>query len=263
MPEYTTIRVGRAGGVVTVTLDRPEAGNALDMAMARELTEAAIRCEEDRSVRAVVLTSAGRAFCVGGDLKAFAQQGDALPEHLEAVARQAHVAIACFAGMRAPVVAAVNGAAAGIGMSLVAACDLAVAADSARFTLAYTRVGLVADGGATYSLPRAVGLKRALGLALLNPTLTAAQALEWGLVNRVVPAEGLAEAARSWAEELASGPADALGEAKRLMRLGAAGALEVQMDLEARAMAEAARSRDAREGIAAFLEKRPPRFSRD
>ena len=261
MAEYTAIHLELSGGVASVTLNRPDAANAFDETMSRELSEVAAVCDRDRSVRVVLLTGAGKTFSVGGDLKGFAQQGDALPEHLRTVTRHAHTALSQFARMRAPVIAAVNGAAAGIGMSLVAACDLAIAADSARFTLAYTRVGLTPDGGATYSLPRIVGLKRAMELALSNPTLTATQALEWGIVNRVVPAEELPGAARAWAEELAQGPADALGTAKRLMRLGAGEAIETQMELETRAIAEAGGTANAREGIAAFLERRTPSFT--
>ncbi|TAK73751.1 MAG: enoyl-CoA hydratase [Dehalococcoidia bacterium] len=260
MADYATIRLEQSGGVASVTLARPDAANAFDETMARELAEVAEQCDGDRSVRVVLITGVGTMFSAGGDLRSFAQQGEALPEHLRTVTRHAHAAFSRFARMRAPVIAAVNGAAAGIGMSLVAACDLAIAADTARFTLAYTRVGLTPDGGSTYTLPRIVGLKRALELVLSNPALTASQALEWGLVNRVVPADELAQAARAWAEELARGPAGALGTAKRLMRLGAGDGFEAQMELESQAIAEAGATADAREGIAAFLGRRAPAF---
>lgn len=261
MADYASIRLEQAGGIAHVTLARPDAANTVDATMARELAEVAALCDWDRSVRVVLITGAGKTFSAGGDLRSFSQQGEALPEYLRTVTRHAHAAFSSFARMRALVIAAVNGAAAGIGMSLVTACDLAIAADSARFTLAYTRVGLTPDGGSTYTLPRAVGLKRAMELVLTNPTLTASQALEWGLINRVVPAEELPQAARAWAEELARGPAAALGTAKRLMRLGAGDAFETQMELETRAIAEAGGTADAQEGIAAFLGRRAPSFS--
>jgi 2-(1,2-epoxy-1,2-dihydrophenyl)acetyl-CoA isomerase len=262
MPDYAAVRLERFGTVASLTLHRPDALNAIDETMARELSEVAALCDADPSVRVVLLTGAGKAFSVGGDLRSFADRGEAMPAYVQAVARDVHAAISRFARMSAPVLAAVNGPAAGIGMSLVAACDLAIAAEGARFTLAYTRVGLTPDGAASYLLPRTLGLKRAMELALLNPTITAQQALDWGLVNRVVSAAELMPAARAWADELAAGPSGALASAKRLIRLSAGGDPETHMELEARAIAEAAGTPDGREGVRAFLEKRAPSFGR-
>jgi 2-(1,2-epoxy-1,2-dihydrophenyl)acetyl-CoA isomerase len=172
-----------------------------------------------------------------------------------------HAAISRFARMRAPLVAAVNGTAAGAGFSLVCAADLVVAAESARFTMAYTRAGLTPDGSSTYFLPRLVGTRRALELMLTNRTLSAAEALEWGLVNRVVPDAELEEQATSLARSLAAGPTAAFGSVKRLVENSTRDSLESQMEHEARAIADAARSPDAREGIDAFFAKRAAKFS--
>lgn len=260
MTDYTTLRFEVREQVAWITLDRPDAANALDQAMARELLEVSGRCDTDRDVRAVVLTGTGKVFSPGGDLKSFASQED-LPVHLKTVTMEAHAAISRFSRMRAPVIAAVNGTAAGFGMSLVAASDLAIAADSARFTLAYTRVGLTPDGSASYALPRTVGLKRAMEIALTNPVLTAQQALEWGLINRVSPADTLVADAAQWAKEVAAGATEAMASAKRLIRQGADMDLESQMEDESRTIAAIARTQDAREGIAAFLEKRAAIFT--
>lgn len=246
--------------VAHITLNRPDAANAMSSDTARELMHAALRCDEDPAVRAVLITAAGRTFCAGGDLRSFAAEGDNLPFHLKEMTTYLHAAVSRLARMDAPVIAAVQGAAAGAGMSLVCATDIVLAAESARFTLAYTRVGLAPDGSSTYSLTRLVGLRRALELALTNRILSAKEALDWGLVTRVVPDAELQAEAEALARQLAAGPTRALGAAKRLLRDGSTETLETQMELEARAIADMARSPDAREGIGAFLEKREPKF---
>ena len=163
--------------------------------------------------------------------------------------------------MNAPVIAAVHGSAAGAGMSLACAADFVLAADSAKFTMAYTRAGLTPDGSSTYFLPRIVGLRRALELSLTSRVLTAAEALALGIVTRVVPEASLLDEARRLAAELAAGPTQALGATKRLLHAGWTGTLETQMELETRAIADVARGHDAREGIAAFAAKRPAKFT--
>jgi 2-(1,2-epoxy-1,2-dihydrophenyl)acetyl-CoA isomerase len=258
--DYATLRFALADGVARITLDRPDAANALNAEMARELAHAAIRCSEDRSVRAVILTGAGRMFSGGGDLKSFAAQGDALPSHLKEVAGNLHAAISRFVRMDAPVIAAVNGAAGGAGFSLCLFCDLVLAAQSAKFVLAYTRAGLSPDGGSTFFLPRIVGLRRALELALTNRPLTADEALAWGIVNRVVADAELQAEAERLAAALAAGATGAFGAAKRLLHHGFGESLETQMELEAQAIAAQARGAESREGIAAFIAKRVPRF---
>jgi 2-(1,2-epoxy-1,2-dihydrophenyl)acetyl-CoA isomerase len=259
--DYTTLTFDIRDGIARLMLNRPEAANTLNLAMTRELMEAAMRCDEDPSVRVVLLTGAGSTFCAGGDLKSFAATGDEMPAHLKEVTTYLHAAISLLARMDAPVIAAVQGSAAGGGMSLACACDLIVAAESARFLMAYTRIGLVPDGSSTYFLSRLVGLHRALDLVLTNRPLSAQDAQQWGIVNRVVPDAELLEQAEALATQLAAGAPRALAVAKRLVRTGGTETLEAQMAVESRAIADAARTADAHEGIAAFLEKRSPRFA--
>jgi 2-(1,2-epoxy-1,2-dihydrophenyl)acetyl-CoA isomerase len=246
--------------VARITLNRPDAANALDMEMGRDLMHASIRASEDPAVRAVIITGAGKMFSGGGDLKSFAAQEDHLPAHLKEVALYLHAAISRFVRMDAPVIAAVNGSAGGAGMSLCLFADLVLAAESAKFTLAYTRAGLSPDGGSTYFLPRIIGVRRALELALTNRVLTAREAMDWGIVTRVVPDAELQGEAQTLAKQLASGATRALGAAKRLLHHSSSESLETQMELEAQAIADQARTADAREGIAAFIAKRPANF---
>jgi 2-(1,2-epoxy-1,2-dihydrophenyl)acetyl-CoA isomerase len=248
-------------GVAQITLNRPDAANALNLQMAKELMTAAMQCDEDSGVRSVLITGTGRMFCAGGDLASFSSAGDGMPILLKEMTTYLHAAISRFARMRAPVVAGVNGTAAGAGFSLVCATDLAVAAESARFTVAYTRVGLVPDGSSTFTLPRLIGPRRTLELMLTNRMLSAQEALAWGLVNEVVPDDGLAKRALELARKLALGPTEAFGSLKRIVLSSTGDNLESQMELEARAIADAARTNDAREGVQAFLAKRSPNFS--
>lgn len=258
--DYTTLRFELTDGVAKITLNRPDAYNAMNLAMVRELYDAIRRCDDDLAVRAVLLTGAGKAFCAGGDLRSFAAEDEEIGAHLKDVTTALHDAISRMARMDAPVIAAVNGVAAGGGMALACACDLIVASESARFTMAYTRAGLTPDGSSTFFLPRLVGLGRALDLALTNRMLSAAEAEAWGIVSRVVPDADLLPAAERLAAELATGATAALGGAKRLLIAGWNETLETQMAHESRRIARAAEGAEAREGIAAFLEKRAPRF---
>jgi len=246
--------------VARITFNRPDAANALDLQMGLDLMHASIQASEDPAVRAVLITGAGKMFSGGGDLKSFAAQGDALPGHLKEVALYLHAAISRFVRMDAPVIAAVNGAAGGAGMSLCLFADLVLAAESAKFTLAYTRAGLNPDGGSTYFLPRIIGVRRALELALTNRVLSAKEALEWGIVTKVVADAELQTEAQALARELAAGATRAFGKAKRLLHHSFSESLETQMELEAQAIADSARTHDAREGIAAFIAKRKPAF---
>jgi 2-(1,2-epoxy-1,2-dihydrophenyl)acetyl-CoA isomerase len=248
-------------GVGLIRLNRPDDGNAITMEMANELLDAALRCDEDPEVRAVVLTGSGKMFCVGGDLRSFAAQGERVSLYLKQVTQPFHAAISRFNWMDAPVVGAINGTAAGGGFSLALTTDIAIAGESAKFTMAYTKVGLAPDGSSSYFLARMVGLRRAKEMALLNPVLSARQALEWGLVNQVVADDQVLPAALEIAARLAKGPTLALGEAKRLILAGATESLESQMEKESRSVAAMAGKADGREGIAAFLDKRPPKFT--
>ena len=256
--DHMTLKV--ADGVGLITLTRPDEGNPVVHGMVQELIENAIRCDEDPAIRAVVLTGSGRFFSVGGGLKDFAREGDRVAAHLKLVTQLFHGAIAKFNRMAPPVIAAVNGTAAGGGLSMALCTDLAIAAESARFTMAYTNAGLSPDGSASFYLARAVGMRRAKEMALLNPVLDAQQALAWGLVNRVVPDAQLLDAALAIAAQLARGSVAAHGETKRLILSGATDGLEAQMEQESRAISALAGSRDGREGVAAFLEKRKPVF---
>ncbi|HEV8716653.1 MAG TPA: enoyl-CoA hydratase-related protein [Candidatus Binatia bacterium] len=246
--------------IARITLNRPEAANALNLEMSKDLMHAALQCSEDPNIRAVIITGAGRMFSGGGDLKSFAAQGEHMPYHLKEVTTYLHAAVSRFTRMDASVIAAVNGTAAGAGLSLVCSCDLVLAAESAKFTMAYTRVGLTPDGSSTYFLPRIVGLKRALELTLTNRLFSAQEAQEWGIVTKVVPDANLQTEADALAAQLASGAIGALGAAKRLLHSGWNETLETQMELEAQAIAVRAHTADGREGIAAFLEKRAPQF---
>ncbi len=258
--EYETLRFEMAGGVAEITLNRPEVYNALNLTMARELDDVMRRCDDDPAVRAVLLTGTGKAFCAGGDLKSFAAEREHVGAHVKDVTTALHDAVSRMARMDAPVIAGVNGVAAGGGMALALACDIMVAAESARFTMAYTRAGLTPDGSSTYYLPRLVGLRRALDLTLTNRTLSAAEAEAWGIAAYVVPDAELLPKARELARTLAAGATGTLGGAKRLLHEGWTETLETQMARESYRVAEAANSAEGREGIAAFVEKRAPRF---
>jgi 2-(1,2-epoxy-1,2-dihydrophenyl)acetyl-CoA isomerase len=246
-------------GVAHVTLNRPRAGNSLNLEMAKELMAVALQCESDRNVRAVLLRGAGNNFCMGGDVKIFAAQTE-LESYLREITSYLHLAVSRFARLDAPVIAAVQGAAAGGGFSLAIACDLVLAADSATFLMAYTKIGMAPDGGSTYFLPRLVGFKRAMELTLTNRVLSAREACEWGLVTEVVAAGKLTERAEALAKSLAQGPTGAFGAAKRLLHSGWNQSLETQMEWESKAIAEAGGTADGEEGIRAFVEKRKAKF---
>ncbi len=258
--DFETIELDIADdGLARLTLARPEAANALDDRLARELRQAAVRLDGDDGVRAVLIDAQGKLFCGGGDLKAFAGQDD-LPAFMADVTIDLHAALYRFAHLDAPVVAAVSGAAGGAGMSLVAALDLVVAGESAKFTMGYTAAGLVPDGSSTFFLARCVGLKRAMDLVLTNRVLDAATAEDWGLVNRVVVDDEVAGEAETLARRLAAGPTRSFGAAKRLLIDNATAGLAEAMERESAAIAAAGRSADGREGIDAFLAKRAPEF---
>lgn len=249
-------------GVAHLTLNRPDAANGFNLELAREFDDASRKCDDDPAVRAVLVSGAGKLFCAGGDLKSFASKSESdLPRYLEDVTTHLHKAISRFARMKAPVIAAVHGSAAGAGFSLACAMDLVIAARSAKFTMAYTRAGLTPDGSATYFLPRIVGFRRALELALLNPVLSASEAKELGIVSRVVPDAELSAQALALAEQLASGPTRAYLGVKRLLLDSATSALEEQMGRETETICSTAWTKDAREGIAAFVGKRAPSFT--
>jgi 2-(1,2-epoxy-1,2-dihydrophenyl)acetyl-CoA isomerase len=247
-------------GLARLTLNRPEASNAINLGLVRELLAAATICAEDSGIRAVLLTGSGKRFCVGGDLKSFAAAGDGVAALIREIADTLHEALSKLARMKAPLVVAVNGAAAGAGMSMVCMTDIALAADSATFTMAYTAVGLTPDGSSTYFLPKMIGMRRTKELMLTNRRLSAAEALEWGIVQRVVPDDQLVVETEKLARSLASGPTNAFGAVKKLLLASELSDLESQLNAETREIVAVTDTSDAREGFSAFFEKRSPAF---
>lgn len=260
MPPFKCILFDIKDGVARITLNRPETANVINLALTRELAQAALACDNDSSVKVVLITAAGRMFSAGGDLRAFAGFGDQAGHRLKELADELHKAISLFARMSAVVVVAVNGTAAGAGFSLSIAGDYVIAAESAKFTMAYTGVGLSPDGSSTYYMPRLIGLRRTQELMLTNRILTAREAADWGLVTRIVADETLQAEAAAIATQLAAGPAGAHASIKRLLLTTLRSGLEEQMEIEGRLIAEAGMSADGMEGIRAFAEKRKPRF---
>lgn len=258
--EWKTLLFKVQDQVAHITLNRPETGNTINEEMARDLMEVVFKCDEDPEVHAILISGAGKMFCGGGDLTDFSAKGHQLSNYLKKVTPYFHTAISRLTRMEVPVIAAVHGAAAGAGMSMAIACDIVIATETTRFMAAYTRVGLTPDGSLTYFLPRLIGLKRALELTLTNRVLSAHEALQWGLITRVVSDNELLSQANAITTQLASGPTKAYGTSKRLLHRGWLETLETQMENESQAIANSASTADAREGIQAFLEKRPPRY---
>jgi 2-(1,2-epoxy-1,2-dihydrophenyl)acetyl-CoA isomerase len=259
--DYKTMGFDVRDNVAWITFNRPEALNAINKQEVEEFYDIVNRCSADTSVRAVVLTGTGdRAFCAGGDVTEFADSAD----HIETLIREMtgvlHVGISRLAWLRAPVIAAVNGVAAGAGLSFAACCDLAIAADHARFTSAYTHIGLTPDGSSTFFLTRLLGRRRVMELYMTNRVLSAQEALDWGLIDRVVPAAELMSEVTKLAMQLANGPTRAYGGIKKLVMMSPNDTLESQMERETRVIAEMSTSRDGREGVSAFVEKRKPSF---
>lgn len=262
MPEAVIIR--RDGAVATVSINRPGNNNVLDMAVAEALRAALDAVAIDPGVRVVVLRGEGRHFMVGGDIRWFgALLGLPAAERRAQLARiidQAHAAVACIQSMDKPVIAAVRGAAAGFGLSLMAACDLVVAERTAVFTLAYGGLGTSPDGGSTFTLPRLLGTKRAMELALLNERIDAARACELGLINRVVDAAELDAEVAALASHLAAGPSAAIARTKHLINASAARSLPEQLLAEQKEFLASSLTGDFAEGVRAFMEKRMPEF---
>jgi 2-(1,2-epoxy-1,2-dihydrophenyl)acetyl-CoA isomerase len=248
-----------ADRVATITLHRPERLNAFDEAMHVQLAQALDRIELDRAIRAVLLTGSGRAFCAGQDLgeRSMADGEVDLGVTLD---RLYNPLVRRIQRLERPVLCAVNGVAAGAGANLALACDIVLAARSATFIQAFCRLGLVPDSGGTFALPRLVGPARAMGLALLGEPLAAEQAEAWGLIWRCVDDEELMAEAGALAAHLAQQPTRGLGLTKRALHASADNSLEDQLDLERDLQREAGRTEDYQEGVAAFLEKRPPTF---
>src|SRR6058998_2325130 len=257
---YQTLLLDRADAVATITLNRPDAYNALNLALGRDLFAAALEVDEDPGVRCVVITGAGKAFCGGGDVKDFAEALPRIGVLVKELTTYVHGAVSRLARSDKPVIMAVNGVAAGGGLSLALSGDLVLAAESARFTMAYSKIAATPDGSSSYFLPRLVGLRRAMELYFTNRVLSAREALEWGLVTRVVPDAELKSAVDALARELAQGPSKAFGGAKRLFHQSTWESLETQMELEAQAIAASGRTEDFKSGVRAFANKKQTTF---
>ncbi len=249
-------------GVRTIILNRPKVYNAINRDLAVALHQAVREANEDASVRCVVITGTGRAFCSGQDLVEYGTRLNSdHPIELEHRLRDVYnPVIAAIRTMEKPVIASVNGVAAGAGFSLALACDLRIAADSASFIQAFIKLGLVPDCASTFMLPRLVGMSRAMELTFTGRKVDATESLALGLVNRVVPDADLPEATREFAQQLAAAPTRAIGLTKRAINAAWANTLEDQLELEAQLQTPATRTDDHREGVQAFSEKRSPRF---
>ena len=261
---YETVDLKIENGVAEITLNRPERLNAWTAQFGDDLREALLTDAADPAVRSVLITGAGRGFSSGADLKEMLEQrasGGEVPDVGEMLRTRYHPIIKGIRELPKPVVAAVNGPAVGIGCSLALACDLIWAAKSAIFGLAFVNIGLVPDGGSTFLVPVAAGKARALEMALLGDPIPAEQALDWGLINRVVPDGDLIDDARALAQRLAKGPTRSYAQSKRALNNSFLQIMDEQLDLEADIQAEMVTSSDFIEGVSAFIEKRDPRFT--
>ncbi len=251
-----------ADGVAHVHLDRPEAANGLNVELLEALHDVLLEVHGDDATRAVLLTGAGRNFCAGGDVHTFLAKGEALPGYIRQATALLEYVVALMMRLNPPVVAAVQGyAAGGGGMGLVCSADLVVAAESAKFLGGATRVAMVPDAGVSVTLTQLVGLRKAMEIALLNPVISAAEALAMGLVTRVVPDDRLLDESWALARELATGAPAALAATKRLLWNGVGRTVDAAMPEENRLQGVLSGTADAREGLKAVIEKRKPRFT--
>lgn len=261
MSQHLLVEVEK--GVAYLTLNRPQQGNAIDLALAQALLHAAIQCDQDRSIRCVVLTGAGRFFCAGGDITAFTEAQAHIPAFLSELAGILHLAISRFMRMNKPLLVVVNGTAAGAGMSLALIGDVVIAVENAQFAPSYGAIGLSPDAGLTWHLPKLVGLRKAQQILMLNQKLSAAEADQIGLISEVVITEQLQKRQTALIEQLLNSSTSALSNVKQLLLNSHQNTPETHLELEARKIAGISLGEPAKEGLAAFLEKRTPQFNQD
>lgn len=252
--------VSQNGAIATLTFNRPAVFNAMNEEMIAAFRVAALELKARPGVRALIVQGAGKAFIAGGDVALFHRRKDTIAGEVKVMGDTLHDGIIALREAPFPVIARIHGAVAGAGLSLALACDFAIASEQATFTSAYSRIGVSPDGGSTFFLPRLVGMKRATEIIMLSDTLSAARALELGLVNTVVPADELDAAIVALAERLARGPTRAFARAKRLLSQSFDTPIREQLDDEIAYFAECAATDDFKEGVTAFVEKRPPRY---
>ena len=258
--EFETILYEVSDGVAKIKLNRPDAYNALNTTLFQDLFDAVHEADADSAVRVVTITGAGKAFCAGGDIADFGANMDRTSWFLKRMTTLAHGAMSRLARSKKPSVSIINGVAAGGGFGLAIGTDLAIAADTAKFNLAYSGLAVSPDMSSSFFLPRLIGMRRAMELALLNRVLSAHEAVEWGLINRVVPAADLDSEASKIVSQLANGPTLAFGATKRLYHQSFSTTLETQMEYESQSIADLSETPDFREAVSAFTEKRKPNF---
>ena len=261
--EQQNVLYSKTDGIATVTLNRPKAFNSIDLDLGADLVRALEAAHDDTEVRAVLLTGSGKFFCTGGDLSYFTkflEPGKDRSEPFRQIIKALNLAVMLIRRMPKPVIAVINGAAGGAGVSLAACCDLRICASSVKFRQAYTSIALAGDGGWSLFIPLLVGFGRAMELSLLDPVFDAKQALEWGLVTKVVDDADLGRESREMAAKLAAGATYAYALLKENMNRSVLALLESQIELERTGMINASRSSDYVEGIRAFLEKKKPDF---
>ncbi len=259
--KYKTIIFEIEDNIAIIKLNRPDHYNSLNELMARELLDISYECDGNKSIRCVILTGEGeKAFCSGGDLKSFHEQGKNISRHLKEVTHFLHGAITRLSRMNAPLIASVNGVAAGAGLSFVGFADLAVCSEKASFVSAYAKAGLTPDGSSSYFLPRIIGSRRYLELVMTNRVLLPEEAREWGLINRIFEHNFLYNKTLELAQELSKGPTLAFGRTKNLVHNTFDSNLEGQMELETLMISDSSDTYDGKEGIEGFINKRNPNF---
>ena len=261
MTHYKTLNYVVADRIAIITLNRPNDANGMNLALTTELAQVAKTCSEDGDVKAVILTGSGKFFCAGGDVKAMHEGERSAGDTVKQIADQLHLAISIFSRMSAPLISAVNGVAAGAGFSIALSADMVIASENAKFTMAYSKIGLSPDGSSSYFLPRLIGMRKTQELMFTNRVLSAEEALQWGLINQVVADDQLVTQATALAQTFVKGSLTANAAIKQLLVNSFVNDLETQMNLESDTIKACANASDGQEGVASFVEKRAPRFN--